>query len=98
MRTPLTTIYFGCSKVIDEYPNIRRVQVSSNNLPGFYDHQTQVTDFGDEPSLTLLSFERHRSILSLMQQQRSKVHINGLGGDQLFTGVPAVSPVPYVGC
>lgn len=81
---------FWVQKVIDEHQNIRRVQVSSDDLPGFYDPQTQVTDFGDDPSLTLLSFERHRSILSFMQQKGSKVHMNGLGGDQLFTGVPAV--------
>lgn len=81
---------FWVQKVIDEHPDIRRIQVSSNDLPGFYDHQQHVTDFGDEPSLTLLSFERHRFILSLMHQQGSQVHINGLGGDQLFSGVPAV--------
>lgn len=81
---------FWVRKVIDEHPHIRRIQVSSNDLPGFYDRQTHVTDFGDEPSLTLLSFERYKSILNLMYQEGSQVHINGLGGDQLFSGVPAV--------
>ncbi|NUS88923.1 MAG: asparagine synthase [Streptomyces sp.] len=70
-------------------PNLNHIVYSNRELPRFFGGLMEVDGVPDEPSTAVLSAPRLRAIRQRALAHRSRLHLDGLGGDQLLRGHPA---------
>jgi len=73
------------------FPSVEHVVFSTRDLPDFYAGlDGEELPLLDEPSVAVLSAPRVLSRLRLAQQHGARLHMDGLGGDQLLCGTPTL--------
>ncbi|QRX96363.1 asparagine synthase-related protein [Streptomyces noursei] len=70
-------------------PDLNHIVYSSRELPRFFGGLTAVEGVPDEPSTAVLSAPRLRAVRQRALAHGSRLHLDGLGGDQLLCGHPA---------
>ncbi|MER6025325.1 asparagine synthase-related protein [Streptomyces sp. NPDC001851] len=70
-------------------PDLNRIVYSSRELPQFFGGLMALDGVPDEPSTALLSAPRLRAVRERARAHGSRLHLDGLGGDQLLCGHPA---------
>ncbi|MFJ9615016.1 asparagine synthase-related protein [Streptomyces noursei] len=70
-------------------PDLHHIVYSSRELPRFFGGLTAVEGVPDEPSTAVLSAPRLRAVRQRALAHGSRLHLDGLGGDQLLCGHPA---------
>ena len=68
------------------FPSVEHVVLSPEDIPGFYAGLDGEFPLLDEPSVAMLSTPRILSRLHTARAHGSRLHMDGLGGDQLLTG------------
>ncbi|MGD3105155.1 asparagine synthase-related protein, partial [Streptomyces sp. YGL11-2] len=68
---------------------LNHVVYSNRELPSFFGDLVEVDDVPDEPSTAVLSAPRLRAVRQRALAHGSRLHLDGLGGDQLLCGHPA---------
>ncbi|GAB3211850.1 asparagine synthase-related protein [Marinactinospora thermotolerans] len=71
-------------------PTIEHVIQPERSLPSFYSGLYDVPALMDEPSAAFMSTARAMARLELAREYGSRVHLDGLGGDQLLMGPPVL--------
>ncbi|WP_243742641.1 asparagine synthase-related protein [Actinorugispora endophytica] len=71
-------------------PSLEHVVYPARELPGFYAGLYDVPARMDEPSAAFMSTARTLARLRLAGGHGSRLHMDGLGGDQLLIGEPAL--------
>ncbi len=72
------------------FPSVEHVVFSSHDLPGFYAGLDGELPLLDEPSVAVMSAPRVLSRLRMAQEHGSRLHMDGLGGDQMLSGTPSL--------
>ncbi|MGW0808623.1 asparagine synthase-related protein [Nonomuraea sp. NPDC002799] len=70
-------------------PAVEHVVYPARALPDFYGEPSRLAPRTDEPSLATLNQARVRWRLGLARERGARLHLDGLGGDQVLTGTPA---------
>ncbi|GAA2368805.1 asparagine synthase-related protein [Streptomyces cuspidosporus] len=70
-------------------PDLNHIVYSNRELPPFFGGLMGLDGVPDEPSIALLSGPRLRAIRQRAVAHGSRLHLDGLGGDQLLRGHPA---------
>ncbi|MEY9212948.1 asparagine synthase [Thermobifida halotolerans] len=71
-------------------PSLKHVVYSAQDLPGFYAGLDEALPLLDEPSVAVMSAPRILSRLRMTHGYGARLHIDGLGGDQVLTGEPGL--------
>ncbi|MDX3230856.1 asparagine synthase-related protein [Streptomyces sp. ME19-01-6] len=70
-------------------PDLNHIIYSNRELPHFWSGLMEVDGVPDEPSIAVLSAPRLRAVRQRALAHGSRLHLDGLGGDQLLCGHPA---------
>ncbi|MEU5129948.1 asparagine synthase-related protein [Streptomyces mobaraensis] len=70
-------------------PGVKHIVFPQRDLPSFFSGLTDLAGPPDEPSTALLSAPRLRALRALAIGHGSRLHLDGLGGDQSLSGHPA---------
>ncbi|MGO4428102.1 asparagine synthase-related protein, partial [Streptomyces sp. MCAF7] len=70
-------------------PDLNHIVYSHRELPRFFGGLMELDGVPDEPSTAVLSAPRLRAVRGRALEHGSRLHLDGLGGDQLLCGHPA---------
>ncbi|MFI9722366.1 asparagine synthase-related protein [Streptomyces sp. NPDC052396] len=70
-------------------PGLHHIRYPGRELPLFFGGLAALDDIPDEPSTALLSAPRLHAVREKAVAHGSRLHLDGLGGDQLLSGHPA---------
>ncbi|MEU5638646.1 asparagine synthase-related protein [Streptomyces milbemycinicus] len=70
-------------------PDLNHIVYSNRELPQFFGGLMELDGVPDEPSTAVLSAPRLRAVRGRALAHGSRLHLDGLGGDQLLCGHPA---------